>query len=247
MSRDVKTKGIIIKKVNFRETSIILDVLTPEFGIIPIIAKGISKQKSKNIGLLEILNELELNLYKSPNSEWYTYKSSLIINAHMFNIDLTTSILMQAPVEIIRQIIVSIDDSQAIYNLLITYLEYIKTVKKNGIAIFWRFLLKLFKIVGITFNVTHCVECSKRKQFVAYFPQKHGFICEDCYRPVYDEQVFKLNSNVSDLILKLISIGNYLEDMLIPKTTIKQINKIFLIHLSEQFHKKIHLKSIELL
>ncbi len=62
MSRDVKTKGIIIKKVNFRETSIILDVLTPEFGVISIIAKGIRKQKSKNTGLLEILNELELNL-----------------------------------------------------------------------------------------------------------------------------------------------------------------------------------------
>ncbi len=247
MSRDVKTKGIIIKKVNFRETSIILDVLTPEFGVIPIIAKGIRKQKSKNTGLLEILNELELNLYKNPNSEWYTYKSSQIINTHLFSIDLTTSILMQAPVEIIRQIIIPMDDSKAIYELLETYLEYIKTVKKNGIAIFWRFLLKLFKIVGITFNVTHCAECSNRKQFVAYFPQKHGFICEDCYRPVYDEQVFKLNSNVSDLILKLNSIGNYLEDMLIPKTTIKQINKIFLIHLSEQFHKKIHLRSIELL
>ena len=247
MSRDVKTKGIIIKKVDFRETSIILDVLTPEFGVISVIAKGIRKQKSKNTGLLEILNELELNLYKNPNSEWYTYKSSLIINAHMFNINLTISILMQAPVEIIRQIIIPVDDSQAIYNLLKVYLEYIKTIKKNGIAIFWRFLLKLFKIVGITFNITHCVECSKRKHFVAYFPQKHGFICEDCYLPVYDEQLFKLNSNVSELISKLNNIGNYLEDMLIPKTTIKQINKIFIIHLSEQFHRKIQLKSIELL
>jgi len=69
MSRDVKTKGIIIKKVNFRETSIILDVLTSEFGVISVIAKGIRKQKSKDTGLLEILNELELNLYKNPNSE----------------------------------------------------------------------------------------------------------------------------------------------------------------------------------
>jgi len=247
MNRDVKTKGIIIKKVNFRETSIILDVLTPEFGVIPVIAKGIRKQKSKNIGLIEILNELELNLYKNPNSEWYTYKSSLIVNAHMFNIDLTTSILMQAPVEIIRQIIIPVDDSQAIYKLLETYLEYIRTVKKNGIAIFWRFLLKLFKIVGIAFSVTHCVECAKKKQFIAYFPQKHGFICEDCYHPVYNEQIFKINNNVSDLILKLNNIGNFIDDISIPKTTIKQVNKIFLIHLSEQFHKKIHLKSIEML
>ncbi len=247
MSRDIKTKGIIIKKINFRETSIILDVLTPEYGVISVMAKGIRTQKSKNTGLLEILNELELVLYKNPNSEWYIYKSSNIINAHLFNIDLPTGILMQAAVEVIRQIIIPIEDSQEIYKLLETYLEYIKTVKKNGIAIFWRFLLKLFRIIGIEFNITNCIECSQRKHFVAYFPQKHGFICEDCYRPVYDEKLFKINSNAAELISKLNNIGKYLNEISIPKSTIKQLNRIFITHLSEHFHKNFHLKSVELL
>lgn len=247
MSRDIKTKGIIIKKVNFRETSIILDVLTPEFGVISVMAKGIRKQKSKNTGILEILNELELVLYKNPNSDWYIYRSSQIINAHLFNINLNTTILMQAPVEVIRQIIIPIDDSQSIYELLETYLKYIKTIKQNGIVIFWRFLLKLFRIIGIEFNITNCVECSQKKQFFAYFPQKHGFICNDCFHPVHNEQVFKVNENAADLISKLNHIGNYINEIIISKPTIKQLNRIFLTHLSEHFHKKIHLKSIELL
>ncbi|MDP8201051.1 MAG: DNA repair protein RecO [Candidatus Tenebribacter burtonii] len=247
MSRDIKTKGIIIKKINFRETSIILDVLTPQYGVISIMAKGIRKQKSKNTGLLEILNELELDLYKNPSSEWYIYKSSQIINAHLFNIDLSTSILMQAAVEVIRQIIISIDDSQAIYKLLETYLQFIRTVNKNGIAIFWRFLLKLYKVMGIEFNISNCIECSQRKQFFAYFPQKHGFICEDCYHPVNNDQVFKINENAADLISKLKNIGNYIEEITISKPTVKQLNRIFITHLSEHFNKKIHLKSIELL
>jgi len=247
MSRDIKAKGIIIKKINFRETSIILDILTPEFGVISVMAKGIRNQKSKNIGLLEILNELELNLYKNPSSDWYIYKSSQIINAHLFNIDLSTGILMQAAVEVIRQIIISIDDSQAIYELLETYLQFIRTVNKNGIAIFWRFLLKLYKVMGIEFNITNCIECSQRKHFFAYFPQKHGFICKDCYRPVNDEQIFKINENAADLISKLKNIGNHIEKITISKPTVKQLNRIFIIHLSEHFNKKIHLKSLELL
>jgi DNA repair protein RecO (recombination protein O) len=247
MSRDVKTNGIIIKKINFRETSVILDVLTPEYGVISIMAKGIRKQKSKNTGMIELLNELELNLYKNPNSDWYIYRSSQIINSHLFSINITTSILMQAPVEIIRQIIIPMDDSQAIYELLETYLEYIKTVKQNGIAIFWRFLLKLFRIIGIAFNITNCIECSKIKQFIAYFPQKHGFICEDCYHPVNDDQIFKISKNAADLISKLNNIGNYIDEILILKSTIKQLNRIFITHISEHFHKKILLKSIELL
>ncbi len=247
MSRDIKTKGIIIKKINFRETSIILDVLTPEYGVISVMAKGIRKQKSKNTGLLEILNELELDLYKNPNSEWYIYKNSQIINAYLFNINLKTSILMQAPVEMIRQIIISIEDSQAIYQLLDTYLNYIRSIDKNGITIFWRFLLKLCKIIGIEFDITNCIECSQRKQFIAYFPQKHGFICNECFHPVHNEQVFKVNENAADLISKLNHIGNYIDEISISKPTIKQLNRIFLTHLSEHFHNKIHLKSIELL
>jgi len=247
MSRDIKTKGIIIKKVNFRETSIIIDVLTPEFGVISVMAKGIRKQKSKNTGLIELLNELDLILYKNPNSEWYIYRSSHLINAHLFNIEHTASILMQAPVEVIRQIIVSPDDSLEIYKLLETYLNYIRSIKQNKIAIFWRFLLKLNKIIGIEFSVSNCVDCYQKKLFYAYFPQKHGFICKDCYHPVNDEQVFKLNNNAADLISKLNNIGYYINDISITTLTIKQINRIFLIHLSEHFHKKIHLKSIELL
>ncbi|MDA3814393.1 MAG: DNA repair protein RecO, partial [Candidatus Cloacimonetes bacterium] len=176
MSRDVKTIGIIIKKVNFRETSIILDVLTPEYGVISIMAKGARSAKSKSIGHLEILNELELNLYRNPSSDWYIYKSSSLLEAHLFDINFHTGILMQAAVEIIKQIIIPVEDSQAIYKLLQTYLHYIRTVDKNGIAIFWRFLLKLFRIIGIEFDISNCVECSQRKQFFAYFPQKHGFI-----------------------------------------------------------------------
>ena len=247
MSRDVKTKGIIIKKVNFRETSIILDVLTPEFGVISTIAKGARSAKSKSTGHLELLNELELNLYRNPSSDWYIYKSSSLLETYMFDIMFHTGILMQAAVEVIRQIIIPVEDSQAIYMLLETYLQFIKTVNKNGIAIFWRFLLKLFRIIGIEFDISKCIECSQKKQFIAYFPQKHGFICENCYHPVNDEQLFKINENTAGLISKLNKIGNYIDEISIPKATIKQLNRIFLTHLSEHFHKNVHLKSIELL
>jgi len=247
MSRDVKTIGIIIKKVNFRETSIILDVLTPEYSVISIMAKGARSAKSKSIGHLEILNELELNLYRNPSSDWHIYKSSSLLEAHLFDINFHTGILMQAAVEVIKQIIIPVEDSQAIYKLLETYLHFIRTVDKNGITIFWRFLLKLFRIIGIEFDISNCIECSQRKQFFAYFPQKHGFICEDCYHPVNDEQIFKINNDAAELISKLNNIGNYLNEITISKPTIKQINRIFITHLSEHFHKKIHLKSIELL
>ena len=80
-SREIILNGIILRKVPFRETSIILDIFANTLGIIPVMAKGIRKEKSRNAGLTEILNELELVLYKNPSSEWYIYKSASLIKA----------------------------------------------------------------------------------------------------------------------------------------------------------------------
>ncbi|MBT3169723.1 MAG: DNA repair protein RecO [Candidatus Cloacimonetes bacterium] len=244
--RDIKTKGIILRKIAYRETSVILDVLTPDFGVITVMAKGIRKAKSKSEGLLEILNEVDLLLYKKPNSDWYLYKSATIINANIFGINFDAQILMQAATEIYRQLIIHSEESIEFYELLNDYFGYIKLVKKNGIAIFWRFLLKIYKIYGISLNLQTCVLCGGNlNEISAYYPHKHGFICQKCFRANFP--VIGLANEVTSILAQIYDIGNQLENISISKSAIKQINRIFLLHLSEQFHKKFYLKSIELL
>ncbi len=245
-NREIILEGIILRKVPFRETSIILDIFTNKLGIIPIMAKGIRKEKSKNAGLTEILNELELVLYKNPSSEWYIFKSASLTRAHLFEVDFKTSVLMQAAVEIYRQLIIPGEDAEKLYELFIKYLQFIPQIKKNGIAIFWRFLLSLFRLIGIEFNSTTCINCGNIGDFVAYFPQKHGFICKKCFRPVYDDLVFEISGKQAELFYNINHIGNMLDEIKISEKNIDQLNRIFLTHLSEHFHKKFHLKSIEL-
>jgi DNA repair protein RecO (recombination protein O) len=245
-SREIILEGIILRKVPFRETSIILDIFTNKLGIIPVMAKGIRKEKSKNAGLTEILNELELVLYKNPSSDWYIFKSAALTKAHLFEVDFKTSVLMQAAAEIYRQLIIPGEDAEKLYELFLKYLQFIPQVKKNGIAIFWRFLLRLFRLMGIEFNSTTCINCGNKGDFIAYFPRKHGFICKKCFRPVYDDLVFEISGEQAELFYNINHIGNMLDKLQISKPTIQQINKILLLHLSEHFHKPFYLKSIEL-
>jgi DNA repair protein RecO (recombination protein O) len=245
-SREIILEGIILRKVPFRETSIILDIFINKLGVIPVMAKGIRKEKSKNAGITEILNELELVLYKNPSSDWYIYKSAALTRAHLFEVDFKTGVLMQAAVEIYRQLIIPREDAEKLYELFLKYLQFIPQVKKNGIAIFWRFLLRLFRLIGIEFNTSACVNCGNEEVFAAYFPQKHGFICKKCFRPVHANLVFEISGEQAELFSNLNHIGNMLDKLQISKSTIQQINKILLIHLSEHFHKTFYLKSIEL-
>jgi DNA repair protein RecO (recombination protein O) len=245
-SRELNTRGIVLRKIPFKETSYIVDVLSKDFGHISLMAKGARSAKSKYVGQLELLNELDLTLYHNPSSEWHIYKSSSLIKAHLFETTFRVGIVMQAAVEILRQILVTNYDACEMYELFHKYLEYIETVKNNEIAIFWRFLLSLFKNIGIEFNLESCIMCSRKDNFVGYFPQKHGFVCKECYRPIHESYILSFNAEIRDLFQNLPQIGNYLEDLKLSKNNIKRINQILLLHLTEHLHKTFYLKSLEL-
>jgi len=244
--RDLKITGLILRKVNFRETSVILDVLTPELGKISVIAKGARNTKSYLTGNLDLLNEITFDLYIKPQSEWYLAKAVDVHKTHLFEIDFRTSLLMQAAAEIIRQLQIPLEDSQQIYQLMHDFLSYIPSVKSNGIAIFWRFLLRLMMILGIAFDLGNCVICDKRKtQFAAFSVQFHGLVCSDCYRSSMAERWSK-PAEVSYILNNIKQIGNLLGEFKLHPLSIKQINKLFLDHLEEHFHKKFYLRSLEI-
>ncbi|HHE38648.1 MAG TPA: DNA repair protein RecO [Candidatus Cloacimonetes bacterium] len=244
--RSIKTKGIIFRKTPFKESSLILEVFSKDMGKISVIAKGIKKEKSKSTGLIEILNELEFVLHKSSASEWYILKSQSLIKAYLFETDFQTNVVMQAAVEIYRQMIISEIDAENYYDLLITYFDFLPKIRKNKIAIFWRFLLRIFKESGIEMNVQNCIICFQNKSFVSFYPLKNGFVCKECNQRIMEEAMINISSRSAEIFQKLEIIGKVIDEIEISKNEIKQINRIFLVHLSEHFHKRFHLKSLEM-
>lgn len=245
--RDFKTQGVILKKTPFQDSSYIMEIFTRDFGIIKIIAKGVRSQKSKTIGLYESMNEVDLVLYHKPDSEWYSVNSINLIEAHLFSCPFDTGLLIQAAGEIYRQLVLTEEESPRIYKLLITYLQYIKVVKKNGIAIFWRFLSRLLTILGLETDFDNCVICHHpSSEYVVFSPVRHGFICQNCYRPAMTGLLLKSSAEVTFLLKNLHQIGNILEKIELSKSIIEQMNKIFLVYMSDQYHKKFYLNSLEL-
>ena len=224
-----------------------MEIFTRDLGIVKIIAKGVRSQKSKTIGLYESMNEVELVLYHKPGSDWYTVNSINLIEAHLFSCPFDTGLLIQAAGEIYRQLVLTEEESPQIYKLLITYLQYIKMVKKNGIAIFWRFLSRLLSILGLETDFEDCVICHHpQNNYSVFSPARHGFICNSCHRPAMTGLQLRDSSEVTFLLKNLHQIGNILDTIELGKSTIEQMNKIFLIYMSDQYHKKFYLNSLEM-
>ena len=58
-----KTKGIVLNYIKYGDTSIICKIYTKSFGVQSYIINGIRNSKSKNIGLYQPLNILDLVVY----------------------------------------------------------------------------------------------------------------------------------------------------------------------------------------
>lgn len=248
MGRDLDVKGIVLRKTPFKETSYILEVFTSERGQISVIAKGANRPKSRIQGMLERANELDMTLYHNPDSDWYVLKTAAIIHSHLHGQNYETMALIHSAIEIYLQLIITEDEAKRFYRLLSTYFLFIVKVKKNGIAIFWRFLLRLTLMLGIPMNLDSCVFCKRANddlRFAAFFPQKDGFACRDCSKPV--NVAISISKETSEILAIMNRIGNFLDSITLSSNAIKEINNLFLVHFSHHFHKKFSLKSLDAL
>ena len=200
--RELKTRCFVLRKQDYKETSLIVDVLSFEYGKITIMAKGVRKENGHWAGILDILNELDLILYKNPESQWYIFISGLLVDAHLLDKPLEISSVMQAAAELYRQIDISQPEHSIFFDLIKSFLDFVVTVKTNHILIFWRFLLRFLNIHGIDLDLKHCVICNKDKEFTGFYPQKNGFICDDCSLPELSDYVISISDSAAKNRLK---------------------------------------------
>ncbi len=244
--RNLTTVAIILKKIPYKETSVIVKVFSQILGHISVIIHGVRKEKSRLTGQIEILSEVELVLYKSSNSNLFTAQNIHFIRNYQVNSSYTQIILMQAGVELILQLIISETEASNFYDLLIKYFLYIAKTQKNGIAIFWRFVLRIFVFLGIELNIQHCANCNKPlENLVNFAPLFHGFLCRQCSKKNVGRNI-SIDSKSGFLIKNLYQIGNILEDVEITSNMIIDINRIILIYLTDHYHQKFHLNCLEM-
>ncbi len=240
------TEGIVLRRMPLRETSILLDVLTTNLGMIPVVAKGARSTGSKLVGLLEPNNRLEITLYKTQDAKWWYFRSgSFMRNYHA---DPVTNTCIQAAFEVILQIMIDESDSDVFFELLCRFLDYVVEHPKNSVAVFWRFMLAVLRFMGIPLNLEQCVLCDREGiQASAYYPRQHGMVCDSCRKPVMEDYLVHVDVDTAQLLGRLPVIGNYLDDLTIPVHVFRTVNRILRLHIEENMHRQFNLKSLEIL
>ena len=209
-----KIEGIIIHTVDYKESSKIINILTPNEGIIGVLAKGCKSPKSKISAVSSVLTYgvFYLKYFKGSipiltevdvmNSFKQIRKDITRLNYALFLLELSSQVYKH-------------EESKNIYDLLIDGLlkineGYDSQIVTNIVE------LKMLQYLGIKPVVERCVSCHKKTDIVTISSYKGGYLCRDC---VGREAVFHLKT------LQLIRMFYYVDLSKITKIDVSDVVK----------------------
>ena len=162
-----KTEGIIIKRNNFLESSLILDIYTKDYGKVEAVARSARKAKGKLKGHLELFLDTELILAHGKNID--TITSSLTINSFSdLRNNLKISYGAYYILELVNRMTIEGHKDERIFYLLnraLVFLDEIATVETRQCLVSTTAILffqtNLLNLTGFSPELNKCVFCSK--------------------------------------------------------------------------------------
>lgn len=121
-----QTQAIILRSVDYQESSKILTVLSKEHGKIALIARGVKKPKSKLSGLIDLGNILDVvYYYKSTRGVQSLTEASISYSTPNFRIDFERAAILYATLELTGQLTHENEVNEPIYNFLAKFIPWL--------------------------------------------------------------------------------------------------------------------------
>ena len=178
----LKTSAIVIKSINWSDSSRIITLFTREKGRVDVVAKGSRKIKSKFHGLLETMNLVDTVIYFSSKRELQTLGEVSIENSFQsIRSDLTKTGSAFSILELVHLYFHQGAGDQIFFDFL---KEILISVNKSDDPeiVLWYFMLKLSSYLGFKPEFKLCRICEKNvQQEVVEFNLAEGsVVCENC-------------------------------------------------------------------
>ena len=175
-----KAKGILIKRYNFRETSLLVTFFTKEVGKIKGIIKGVRKDPKKIASNLSLCSLNDVQYYSKRNSELNLISQCDLTKDYSFiRKDLKKVSLASYILEFIDTIMPLQDKNQKVFDLLLNCLGSIEDTDTEKIL--YSFQVKSLSLSGFKPHLDACITCGKTLHEAANFSvYLGGLICPAC-------------------------------------------------------------------
>lgn len=230
-----KVEGIVLSIREYRENDMILHVLTKEYGIQSLVARGMKKMQSKNAGVCQLFMHGYFYFNYHENSSMHTMRTADIITSFR---ELREDLLKQTIASVFCEIIENSNDID-VYEDLLESLVILKRTK-YPFAIAALFVSLNNRQQGIEPYVDGCVHCMNTTGICAISIIDGGFICKNCFREHHHDI-----SDIEDLkCFRLLCRANLDQYEILEQYTDWNYHHFELVYAFFKEYSGIHLKSV---
>ncbi len=145
-----KQPAIVLRTVDFRESSCIATVLTPDYGKVALMVRGVRKPGNKLSGLFQQCGILELvYYYKESRSVQNLKEANLLQSTYRIRESMEKLALATASLEMAEQLIQENEPAQTLYDFMFRLLSWLHQTKDTPVHLFPYVQLRLAEILGI--------------------------------------------------------------------------------------------------
>jgi len=176
-----KATGIVLRKYDLRETSIIVDFYTKEFGKVSGVLKGIRTDPKKFASNLEPFSLNEIIFYRKTNSHLHLVsQADKLDNFTCIRQSIERTTTAGFMVELINSVMQAEDKNEEIFSLLLASLKELET-NYNPEKIATIFKIKMLNLSGFKPHFDSCVCCMDKIMGQSKFSLSlGGLLCPHC-------------------------------------------------------------------
>jgi DNA repair protein RecO (recombination protein O) len=183
MSEIIKTQAIVLRKINFGDTSRIAQFYTEDYGKISAILKGARSPKSKIGMLIDTMNLLQLILYKKDSRE-VQIVSDIDLVKHYAGIrdDFEKYKYASAIIELLSNLTFENEHSKKIFDGTVKMFSLLDHNGNDPQFLFAKYFLFFLKEIGYEFQFEKCNVCGKElsSKDQPSYNYETGSMCSEC-------------------------------------------------------------------
>lgn len=220
MSELVKTQALVLRKIDFGDSSKIATLLSPDQGKLSVIIKGGRSGKSKIGAVVDTLNHVEVIYYSKKSREiQLVSQADLISNFTGIKENLDSLKYSSALLELLYILTVTENDYDRLFRGAVRILNFINNDQASANLYFLKFFIFLLEEIGYEFQFDNCTFCgiALNEKKIAKFNFELGMMCDDCskeriYSYEFSQELFEalicLSRNETDVCIKNSFIDN---------------------------------------
>lgn len=238
MTNILKTEAIVLNKINYGDTSKIVNLFTKDVGKIAVMVKGGRDSKSKAGKITDPLNYIQIIYYQKDTREIQLLtEADLVLFFHNIKNDIDRLSYSSGILELFVKLIPENECNLRLFKGLLKILGLMDNLSTSPIDLFNSFFMFFIKEIGYEIQIENCSFCSRNISSTvspAYSFEK-GILCDNCKNNNFYETIIP-----TELFNYLISLKtknkNYETNLKIKEDAIKFMEKYVRYHFTD-FHE----------